>query len=122
MNLGANAAHGVHRARYAPLHVAGTALGLLGSSATFALCQEQNFAAASPGSHSLRTEGQYVEGRAPEIDGWEGYKSLDVILTAQEARARLEAEVAFEALDGFAGGPLYGAGLSGEVWRRNDDS
>ena len=26
-----------------------------------------------------------LEGKAPEIDGWEGYKSLDVILTAQEA-------------------------------------
>ena len=26
-----------------------------------------------------------LDGKAPEIDGWEGYKSLDVILTAQEA-------------------------------------
>jgi predicted dehydrogenase len=26
-----------------------------------------------------------LDGKPPEIDGWEGYKSLDVILTAQEA-------------------------------------
>lgn len=31
------------------------------------------------------------------------------------------ADVAFEALDGLDAGRLYGAGLSGEIWRRRDD-